>query len=244
MNGTLDPSETFAIDWAKVKQYALLVREGVQMDPVDVFEIERKLLLVNGWHRWHAHEQADKGTIAANVHTGDMNAAMEFAAFANAKNALPLTKHDRREAVKLLLLAGGFERRSEREVTAELGIPKTTLHRWKRELMIELGIAVDAEPVPEFTPTKPHPLWDPTSGQFSAKGMPYHAFGQAVEQLLRHLERGEVDNQGTRAGVLAHGELFPDKAAARLRQLAAVLLKDADLIERPEVVHLDQGDDF
>jgi hypothetical protein len=40
------------------------------MEPVDVFEIAGKLLLVNGWHRWHAHEQAGKGAIVANVHTG------------------------------------------------------------------------------------------------------------------------------------------------------------------------------
>lgn len=233
------------VDARKVKQYARLVRDGVDLSPIDVFEVEGRRLIVNGWHRLHAHEQAGKAKITAKVRRGTFQEALEAAAFANAANGLPMAKRDLQRAVKLAVMAGSFERHSEREMVAKLGVPKTTLNRWKREAKRELGMEVEPEERPaNLKPREAQPLWNPRTGEVSAKGWPYLTFRDAVEKLTALLDRSEVSDAETRRAVVAAQDEFTPSVAASLRRLGHLLLADAEAIEAAEeassVVQMDQ----
>lgn len=73
------------------------------LPPVDVFKVDDGYLLAAGFHRVEAHRRAGAEKIRANVHKGDREAALEFAAKADVTHGRPLTREEKAESVRRLV---------------------------------------------------------------------------------------------------------------------------------------------
>lgn len=114
------------IDGNTVSEYKLLMREG-QLPPIDVFKIGSKYLLAGGWHRLEAARDLKWIEIECNVHEGDRRAAVLFAAGGNAHHGRPLTRNEKREAVKTLLPDGEWFQWSNARIGRHCGLSAPTV---------------------------------------------------------------------------------------------------------------------
>ncbi len=73
-----------------------------KLPPVDVFKTPEGLLLADGFHRIAAAERLGLREIAANIHKGTREHALEFAVVSNTKNAEPFTPEERDEGIRRL----------------------------------------------------------------------------------------------------------------------------------------------
>lgn len=87
-----------------------------ELPPVDVFNGR---LLADGFHRVAAAKKLGREKVNARIHPGDRNAAMVFAATANAVHGLPLNQKQRRAAIERLLDSTDW---SQREVARKMGV--------------------------------------------------------------------------------------------------------------------------
>lgn len=94
----LDPNLTFRdrLDDFTVERYG---DSWDRLPPSTAFEVDGKLLLVDGFHRHCAAESIGKTTMPVEVRQGTYSDALDFAALANVRNGLPLTRAERRRAV-------------------------------------------------------------------------------------------------------------------------------------------------
>jgi hypothetical protein len=59
-----------AINQEKVNEYTHLLEEGIEFDPIELYNDGAKIHISSGWHRYLAHRSAGKTEIAAIVHIG------------------------------------------------------------------------------------------------------------------------------------------------------------------------------
>ena len=124
--------------------------ELIRLPPVTLARLgPSTLYLVDGFHRYAAHEAEGVETIAAQVvEVGSVEEAKWLAAQGNLRNGLPLTPKESREAFRRFICArchekadpeakpGVVRQRPKPNVMTlgaigmELGKPKSTIHRW------------------------------------------------------------------------------------------------------------------
>ena len=92
-----------AINNQTVMEYAEALREGVRFPPVVVFHDSAKYWLADGFHRYHAHKEAGRDKIEADVRQGTLRDAILYSVGANAEHGLPRTAEDRHRAVTTML---------------------------------------------------------------------------------------------------------------------------------------------
>jgi hypothetical protein len=56
-----------AINQEKVNEYTHLLEEGLEFDPIELYNDGAKIHISSGWHRYLAHRSAGKTEIAAIV---------------------------------------------------------------------------------------------------------------------------------------------------------------------------------
>ena len=93
------------LDSETVDLYAEDIKNGAVFPAVVVFHDKEagRYWLASGFHRWHAHQRAERKTIEAKVIEGDRRAAILFSVGANEKHGLRRTNADKRHAVRMLL---------------------------------------------------------------------------------------------------------------------------------------------
>ena len=91
------------INQTKINEYAELIESGVSFPAVRVFFDGLHYWLADGFHRYHAHRQANQGSISADVEKGIARDALLYAIGANAEHGLPRTNADKRKAVQTML---------------------------------------------------------------------------------------------------------------------------------------------
>ena len=93
---------------AAIVDYAARTERGEQCPPVLVYEIDGKLVLVDGHHRIAALERLDKTSVNAIIVVGSLEEAFEAAIRANRCHGVRLTNKDKRVIViQALNLFGG-----------------------------------------------------------------------------------------------------------------------------------------
>jgi uncharacterized ParB-like nuclease family protein len=97
IDGGTQPREH--IDMEVVGDYAEAIKVGIEFPPVVVFHDGAEYWLADGFHRWHAHNQAEKASIEANVCPGSLDDAKLFASGSNGDHGLRRTNADKRLAV-------------------------------------------------------------------------------------------------------------------------------------------------
>jgi len=118
------------------KKYAHEMQAGVKFPPVSLANVGGVLYLIDGWHRTEAAVVIGGGdAVEASVRTMSKAEAGWEAAAANLKHGQGYTQGDKRNVLRLYIKArkhkaGNEIVKSYRDISAELGVKPTTLHRW------------------------------------------------------------------------------------------------------------------
>jgi hypothetical protein len=131
---SLQPRTTLTTE--RVDDYAELLRDGIELDPVDVFRVEGQGdLLVHGYHGYQAHRRASRQEIAVALHNGTYEEAVLFACGANAKNGWPLSAADRERVITMLLKHPQVqeEKWSDSKIARHCGVSRQTVQRTRQK---------------------------------------------------------------------------------------------------------------
>lgn len=131
-----------------VETYAELLIEGHEFPPVTVFQIDDTYLLADGFHRFMAHQQADKKTIRCEVRQGDRRKAILFSLHANASHGLHRTNDDKRKAVGTVLADPEWKYWSNVQIAKLCGVSDRFVSDMKAKLL-----SPNRSEIPQLTKT-------------------------------------------------------------------------------------------
>lgn len=110
------------IDVGVVADYAEAVKAGIEFPPITVYHDGADYWLADGFHRFHAHKQAGKASIAAEVLTGTAREAILHSLGANGSHGLRRTNADKRKAVLTMLADAEWAGWSDRKIAEVCGV--------------------------------------------------------------------------------------------------------------------------
>lgn len=105
-----------------VTEYAQAIKAGAEFPAVVVFNDGVDNWLADGFHRFHAHGQAGKASIAAELRTGTARDAVLFSLGANNTHGLNRTNADKRKAVETMLKDPEWAAWSDRKIAEVCGV--------------------------------------------------------------------------------------------------------------------------
>jgi hypothetical protein len=110
------------IDMDVVADYAEAVKAGIEFPAVTAYHDGADYWLADGFHRFHAHKQAGKASIAAEVLTGTAREAILHSLGANGTHGLRRTNADKRKAVQTMLADAEWTAWSDRKIAEACGV--------------------------------------------------------------------------------------------------------------------------
>lgn len=110
------------INTEAVSDYAEAVKVGIEFPPVIVFHDGADYWLADGFHRFHAHSQAGKASIPAEIRNGTVRDAVLFSLGANCTHGLRRSNADKRKAVQTLLADAEWTKWSDRKIAEACGV--------------------------------------------------------------------------------------------------------------------------
>jgi uncharacterized ParB-like nuclease family protein len=119
-DGGTQPRERINMD--VVGDYAEAIKVGIEFPPVIVFHDGAEYWLADGFHRFHAHKQAGKASIEAEVRAGTLLDAKLLAVGANGSHGLRRTNDDKRRAVQMVLDEPAWKDWSDRNIAEACGV--------------------------------------------------------------------------------------------------------------------------
>lgn len=99
-----------------VADYAQLIRDGVQLPPMRIYDDGLDLWLADGFHRLAGYRAAGIDEVEAAVLPGSKRDAILYSVGANAEHGLRRTNADKRRAVEILLADEEWSEKSDRWV--------------------------------------------------------------------------------------------------------------------------------
>jgi uncharacterized ParB-like nuclease family protein len=130
INGGTQPRER--INMEAVGEYAEAITAGADLPPVVVFHDGAEYWLADGFHRWHAHKQAGKASVHADVHAGSLDDAKLFASGSNGAHGLRRTNEDKRRAVLMALAVKACQDWSDTKVAHHCCVSVTFVSALRR----------------------------------------------------------------------------------------------------------------
>lgn len=131
------------INMDAVGDYAEALKVGIELPPVVVFHDGADHWLADGFHRYHAHKQADKASIAADVRNGTVRDAVLFSLGANWTHGLRRTNADKRKAVETMLADAEWVKWSDNKIAQACGVSDKTVAVHRAAIF---GNSEDAKP--------------------------------------------------------------------------------------------------
>ncbi|WP_322470273.1 hypothetical protein SOM08_06105 [Hydrogenophaga sp. SNF1] len=110
------------IDMEVVGDYAEAVKVGIDFPPIVVFNDGADQWLADGFHRYHAHKQAGKASIGAEVREGTVRDAILYSLGANGAHGLRRSNADKRKSVLTLLADPEWSQWSDRKIAEACGV--------------------------------------------------------------------------------------------------------------------------
>jgi hypothetical protein len=123
-----------AIGREVIEEYAERIKAGDSFPPLDVFFDDEDYWLADGFHRWHAYEQATIALIPCRVHQGTRADAQWFAIQANRTHGLPRTNADKVRAVETALRHPNGAAMSDGQIAAHVGVSDRMVAKYRQEL--------------------------------------------------------------------------------------------------------------
>lgn len=105
-----------------VTEYAEAIKAGAEFPEVVVFNDGVDNWLADGFHRFHAHNQAGKTSISADIHQGTARDAVLFSFGANGTHGLKRSNADKRKAVATMLSDAEWAEWSDRKIAEVCGV--------------------------------------------------------------------------------------------------------------------------
>jgi hypothetical protein len=139
---TLQPRD--GLKDAHVRAIQTALESGVEMPPVVLYQLGDTLALVDGWHRFAAHQRAGKVKISADLYDGDRDDAIAHAGAANVGDKLGLTASERVSFLLALLKLPKYRKLSDRALARMVGVAAATVAKYKRQ--IDQGAAQNEQP--------------------------------------------------------------------------------------------------
>jgi hypothetical protein len=122
-----------AVSQAVVNQYAALMASGIDFPPVTVWFDGHEYWLTDGFHRASAAQAIGWTSIRANVRYGTLHDAQWDSYAANSLHGLRRTHAEVERVIGLALKHSNSETLSNVQLAKHLGIPETTLRRWRQK---------------------------------------------------------------------------------------------------------------
>ena len=120
--------------YPRIKQNAETVQKyAASLDVLPPIEVNQRLELIDGWHRWTAHKKAEADTIAVVItETRSDVHLLELAISRNAKHGLQLSESDKEEMARRIYGDTPYAQRSEKraELKVLLSTSDASLTRW------------------------------------------------------------------------------------------------------------------
>jgi hypothetical protein len=104
-----------------------------RLPPITIYEVDKRLLIADGFHRHAAAMMLGKRTIKAEIIQGTMTDALDFVASVNLFHGLPLTRAERRRAVEVKLKL--HHDWSDRRMAEELAVSRELVAKIRRQLI-------------------------------------------------------------------------------------------------------------
>lgn len=123
------------IDMEVVGDYAEAVKVGIDFPPIVVFNDGADQWLADGFHRYHAHKQAGKASIDAEVREGTVRDAILYSLGANGKHGLRRSNDDKRKAVKTLLGDPEWAAWSDNRVAEVCGVSRELVRQMRAAIL-------------------------------------------------------------------------------------------------------------
>jgi len=117
-----------------VSEYAEAIRCGAKFPAVKLFFDGAQHWLGDGFHRYHAHRQAEVLEILADVQAGTKRDALLFSASANGTHGMRLTNADKRKSVLVLLLDKEWTQWSNKEIAKHCHVGPSMVDKLRKEL--------------------------------------------------------------------------------------------------------------
>lgn len=126
-----------SINEKTVAEYAEAIENGAKFPPVVVFAEGTTNWLASGFHRYYAHEKADKRSIRCDVRQGTKRDAILFAMRAN-KHGLRLTNDEKRDNVDEMLQDDEWGKWSNGQIARHIGVSAAFVGERKQLLTINV----------------------------------------------------------------------------------------------------------
>ncbi|MFU2207718.1 hypothetical protein [Solidesulfovibrio sp. C21] len=125
-----------------IDEYARIMSEGDELPPISVFEIDSKLVVVDGWHRVKAAIQADLLMITGKVYRGfSLEEAITFAAQSNDEHGLRRSRSDKEKAVTIVLCNEKLQKKSDHDVARICKVSHPFVSKIRKRLIAKGMIA-------------------------------------------------------------------------------------------------------
>ena len=105
-----------------VAEYAALIKAGTEFPAVIVFYDGVDSWLADGFHRFHAHRQSDKASIAVDVRPGTVRDAKLYSFGANGRHGQRPTNADKRKSVSEMLADSEWATWSQHKIAETCGV--------------------------------------------------------------------------------------------------------------------------
>lgn len=101
----LDPSAQprVKLDDEVIQEYTEAMREGRKFPPLTAYGTNKRAWLADGWHRYHAAQQADHAEVDVDVRPGNLDDAVWHSVTTNAEHGLRRSNADKNRAVTTAL---------------------------------------------------------------------------------------------------------------------------------------------
>lgn len=126
------------MNWGLVRQYAGLVAE-TQFPPLRVWFDGVDYWLTDGFHRLAAAEKAGFKYVTVNIHYGTIDDAVWDSFSVNSTHGLHRRQSDLEVIIARAINHTKADQLSNVELARHLGIPETTLRRWRKRLSSPSG---------------------------------------------------------------------------------------------------------
>jgi hypothetical protein len=132
------------LNQSTIAEYAETIRQGTDLPPVVMFFDGASFWLADGFHRYHAHNQAGAMEIAAEIRTGTQRDAILFSVGANASHGLRRTNDDKRRAVMTLLSDSEWKTWTQAQIATACHVSREYVSRVSASLDPSCDRAQDA----------------------------------------------------------------------------------------------------
>jgi len=124
------------IDLVVVGEYAEDIKAGAAFPPLVVFYDDKTYWLSEGFHRYHAYQQAEIAAVRVVIKTGGLREAILQSLGSNADHGKRRSNADKRRAVEMMLRDAEWVKWSDVEIARQCAVSNATVGNARRDLGI------------------------------------------------------------------------------------------------------------